>query len=126
MIRTKFDVLGKIDNNVNFDELILTSHWSKERLDRHNNIINVIGNGDLIESFEVDTGHRNGNEIHNIFTNGIILIQNKESKKIVTELIARPQQLKRYWEYIDEELPYMLNETIDLARRHQLNGFNNW
>jgi hypothetical protein len=46
--------------------------------------------------FIVDKGHKNGAEIHVITENGVIHIYNKNSKKYVTGLIARPGQLTRY------------------------------
>lgn len=46
--------------------------------------------------FTVDKGHKNGAEIHVITENGVIHIYNKNSKKYVTGLIARPGQLTRY------------------------------
>lgn len=97
-MRRTFNIISVIENDdIDFDDLTLTQHWSKQRMMRYQKILRVIGPGNLIASFIVDTAHLKGHEIHNVFSNGIILIQNEHSRKIVTGLIARPNQIKRYW-----------------------------
>ena len=44
----------------------------------------------------VDKGHKNGNEIHVIFNNGIIKVYNASTHKFITVLIASVQQIERY------------------------------
>lgn len=44
----------------------------------------------------VNKGHKNGNEIHVIFNNGIVKIYNANSRKFITVLIARVPQIERY------------------------------
>ena len=44
----------------------------------------------------VNKGHKNGNEIHVIFNNGIIKVYNARTRKFVTVLIARVPQVERY------------------------------
>lgn len=121
-----FEVLGTMTNEVSFDDAITTYHYSKERVERHNRIMSTIGGGKLIASFEVYTAHPNGNEIHNIFDNGVILIQNIRTKRVVTELIARPQQIKRYWEYLYKPIPIEVYAITLKAKEHQIKGYNNW
>lgn len=124
--RLSFFVLGTLTNNVDFNNLVMTAHWSQERVERHNKIMSLIGDGKLVASFEVDTKHPNGTEIHNVFDNGIVLIQNKQTQRLVTELIARPQQIKRYWEYLGKPMPIEVWVITSKAREHQLKGWNNW
>lgn len=119
-----FEIICKVSNEIQFNNAVFTAHWSYERIERHNKIITYIGDGKLIASFEVYTAHPNGNEIHNVFDNGIVLIQNARTKKLVTELIARPNQIIRYW----KGLNLYLNNTalLNKARQHQMKGWNNW
>lgn len=49
-----------------------------------------------IRAFLIDKGHRNGNEIHVIYNNGIVRIYNERTLKHITDLIARESQVKRY------------------------------
>lgn len=44
----------------------------------------------------VNKGHKNGNEIHVIFNNGIIKVYNERTRKFITVLIARVPQVERY------------------------------
>lgn len=53
-------------------------------------------NGKICKIWLVDTGHRNGLEIHVVYNNGVCLIYNSNSHKLITGLILRPQQVKRY------------------------------
>ena len=44
----------------------------------------------------VDKGHKNGNEIHVIYNNGIVKVYNANTHKFITVLIAREAQIARY------------------------------
>ena len=44
----------------------------------------------------VNKGHKNGNEIHIIYNNGIIKVYNERTCKFITVLIARVPQVERY------------------------------
>ena len=44
----------------------------------------------------VNKGHKNGNEIHVIYNNGIIKVYNERTHKFITVLIARVPQIERY------------------------------
>lgn len=103
-----------------------TAHFSLDRQERHNKIVRIIGEGIAIATFRVDKGHRNGYELHHIYSNGIIVIQNERTRKIITEIVARPTQISRYWELSKEEMPKSLFAVLALARIHQKNGYNYW
>ena len=44
----------------------------------------------------VNKGHKNGNEIHVIYNNGVIKVYNANTHKYITVLIAREAQIERY------------------------------
>lgn len=71
-------------------------HYSEDREAREA-IIRQIGMGEVVASFRVDRGHRNGAEIHKITSTGIIVIYNERTGKMVTKLIARVGQIRRYY-----------------------------
>ena len=50
----------------------------------------------VIKIAVVNKGHKNGNEIHIIYNNGIIKIYNARTRKFITVLIARVPQVERY------------------------------
>lgn len=95
-----------------------SKHYTKDRK-RREAIIAQIGTGTVIKEVVVDRGHRNGPEVHKITDTGLILIYNKESKKLITKLIARVGQINRY--YQNERPP---KKVIQLARYHYEMGWN--
>lgn len=94
-------------------------HYTNDREAREN-LIRKIGYGEIIKTTEVDKGHRNGPEIHKISSTGIVTIYNKRSGKLITKLIARPNQIKRYFSE-NEKIP---QELLSLARYHEKMGYN--
>ena len=44
----------------------------------------------------VDKGHKNGNEIHIVYNNGIVKVYNERTRRFITVLIARVPQIERY------------------------------
>lgn len=93
-------------------------HYARERRTRQH-IIDRIGEGHTILSVVWDRGHKNGAEVHMISDTGIISIYNQNSGKLITKLIARPGQIKRYFENGDAPV-----ELLTIARRHTELGYN--
>lgn len=73
-----------------------SKHYTNDRQKREK-VINMIGQGTPVATFVVDRGHRNGAEIHEITNTGIINIYNQRTHKLITKLIARPGQIRRYY-----------------------------
>lgn len=84
-------------------------------------IADVIGEGNVIDNFVVDRGHKNGPEIHSITDTGIIIVHNQRSGKMVTKLIARPGQIRRYYEAEGRMAP---QDILDIAKEHLRKGYN--
>lgn len=102
---------------------MVSYHYKTKRYKREHLINKYInGDGRVIDSFVVDKGHRNGVERHDITENGIIVIYNNNSEKLVSKLIARPNQIKRYYYGTGREPPSYL---IRLAEWHESLGYNN-
>lgn len=95
-----------------------TLHFSRDRQSREN-LIKQIGEGKVIKTVELDKGHPNGPEIHKITDNAIVVIYNKRTGKLITKLIARPNQIRRYYE--EGKAP---KELIKKAKEHQRKGYN--
>lgn len=92
-------------------------HYQNDKRKREKIITKVIGDcGNIIDSFEIDRGHKDGAEIHSITDMGIIIIRNKETNKLVTKLIARPHQITRYYKDVDRNPPKWL---LDLCKWHR-------
>ena len=120
-----FVILGTDNRSFDFRTIHTTLHFSEERSARHLDILELIGSGSLICSLVVDKGHRNGAEIHSIFSNGVIVIRNQRTNLLITELIARPAQLRRYWELQNKAIPIEVYALLDKARENQRRGYNN-
>ena len=96
-----------------------SKHWERDRKNRKE-LIEAIGHGNTIKTVVVDRHHKNGPEIHEISDTGIITIFNQRTRKMITQLIARPGQIKRY--FTENEIIPM--ELLDIARQHQKMRFN--
>jgi len=96
-----------------------SKHWIEDRKEREK-AIKQIGVGHAVKEVEIDRHHRNGPEIHQISDTGIITILNKRTKKMITQLIARPGQIRRYYKE-NETIPAGL---IEIARQHQKMALN--
>lgn len=96
-----------------------SKHWEEERANRNRLINEVIGLGEPIKEVIIDKGHKNGAERHVLTSTGIIIVYNARTGKMITRLIARVGQVKRYYE--DGKAP---KEIIRLARKHTDLGYN--
>lgn len=100
-------------------------HYQRQRTKRERFIDERLGgDGQVIDSFIINKGHRNGLERHDITDNGIIIIYNVESGKLCSKLIARPTQIKRYYKSTNRERPKEYRKILALAERHKVLGYN--
>ena len=98
-----------------------TKHYNNDKKIRRETIERYIGYGDDIFSAEIDKGHKNGSEIHIVTDSGIIKIYNARTKKHITDLIARPNQIKRVYNSVGKFAPRWL---LDIAYENQKRGYN--
>ena len=50
----------------------------------------------VVKIVVVNKGHKNGNEIHIVYNNGVVKVYNERTRKFITVLIARVPQVERY------------------------------
>lgn len=104
---------------------MIGKHYRNKRYKRNKFIDKCLnGDGNIIDKFIVDRGHPKGVELHSITDNGIIVVRNLESNKLVTKLIARPQQIKRYYESTGRQPPPNYENILCLAQWHKVMGYN--
>ena len=103
---------------------MVSKHYLNRRRKREKFIEKHLGKGYIVDGFIVDREHPNGAEVHSITDNGIIIIHNLLSGKLVTKLLARPQQIKRYYEHTQREPPEEYEKILELARLHKFLGYN--
>lgn len=82
-------------------------------------------NRNIINVFCVNKGHEHGIELHAIYKSGIIKIINPVTRKVITYLVARPRQIKRYYEKCGLKIGNKLNQVLAIAHNHKLQGLNN-
>ena len=71
----------------------------------------------VIKIAVVNKGHKNGNEIHIVYNNGVVKIYNENTRKFITILIARVPQIERY----KIKVTKTMRKKINL---HIKNGYN--
>lgn len=104
---------------------MVSRHYKNKRYKREKFINKYInGDGKVVDSFIIDKGHIDGLERHDITENGIIIIYNTSTKKLVTKLVAREGQIKRYYESTGKDPPPMYEKILELARWHESLGYN--
>lgn len=96
-------------------------HYSIERQERRAFIQEKIGEGNIVDSFVVDRGHAGGAEVHSVTDTAIIIIHNKQTNKLITELIARPEQLRKLYKMENREVP---KKILALAYKHNMAQYN--
>ena len=66
----------------------------------------------------VNKGHKNGNEIHIIYNNGIIKVYNERTCKFITVLIARVPQVERYNIRVTKTMKHKIESHIAKGYNH--------
>lgn len=94
-------------------------HYTKDRTKREKKI-QEIGQGKIIASYLVHTDREYPYdwERQKITENGIIIIYNPYTERLVTKLIARPHQIRKL---MGKKAP---NTTMQKARYHESMGWN--
>lgn len=97
-------------------------HYAEQRQDRESFIDGHLGDGNIVESFTVNRGHPKGSETHSVTDTGIIIVRNTLTGKLITKLIARPEQLRRLYTSKGLKPPAAL---LRLAYKNNSKHFNN-
>lgn len=89
-----FQLLGYTDS---FTPCGITTHGvnRSKRLQIAERLI-IEESAKVVKIAVVNKGHKNGNEIHLVYNNGVVKIYNANSRKFITVLIARVPQIERY------------------------------
>ena len=111
-----FELLGYIEE---FATCGQTSHAVKRshRLQIAERLI-IEESAKVLKIAVVNKGHKNGNEIHIIYNNGIIKIYNERTCKFITVLIARAPQIERYNIKVTKAMRKKINMHIKQGYNH--------
>ena len=66
----------------------------------------------------VNKGHKNGNEIHMVYNNGVVKVYNERTRKFITVLIARVPQIERYKIKVTRTMRKKINLHIKQGYNH--------
>lgn len=94
-------------------------HYQTERSERERFINEFIGLGE--EQYAFEYPYNGTTQIHKITTTGIVNVYDRTGERLITRLVARPQQIRRYFEANGRRAPASL---VDLARKHAYQGYN--
>ena len=111
-----FNIIGYMDKFATYGDTLHVASRSK-RLQIAQRLINE-ESAKVCKIAIVDKGHKNGNEIHVIYNNGIVKIYNKNTHRFITVLIAREPQIARYKIKITKTMRNKINA-------HIAQGYNN-
>lgn len=99
-----------------------SEHFLRDRQTRDMFIHEAVGDGNVVAQFVVDNGHKNGKEIHSVTDTAVIIISNQITGKLITKIIARPEQVKRLYRSRGEVPP---RKILCLAYKHNILSYNN-
>lgn len=89
-----FQVIGYIDNFTTCGNTLHVVNRSR-RLQIAQRLI-YEESAKVIRIAIINKGHKDGNEVHVIYNNGIVKVYNANTHKFITVLIAREPQIERY------------------------------
>lgn len=72
----------------------------------------------VIKLAVVNKGHKNGNEIHIVYNNGVVKVYNEHTRKFITVLIARVPQIERYNIKVTKAMRKKINLHIKQGYNH--------
>lgn len=105
---------------------MVSQHYKDKRNRREYFIKEYLGGGGyIVDGFVVDKGHKDGLEVHSLTDKGVIIIHNLSSGKLITKLIARPQQIIRYYKMTGRNPPPEYDNILQLAKWHTSLNYNN-
>jgi hypothetical protein len=85
----------------------------------------LLDDSNIISCYKVDKKHENGHELHAINKKGLIYIYNFKSRKLITILHARANQIKRYYEATNESINAIKNILQLVEKRNKKHDLNN-
>lgn len=104
---------------------MVSKHYNNQRARRERFIEEHLhDDGVMIDGFIINRGHEHGAECHSITDKGIIVIHNLQSGKLITKLLARSNQIKRYYELTGRETPPEYESVLQLAKAHEKLRYN--
>lgn len=118
-------------NHINYEFPAFTNHFANERTSRQALIDRLGGDGNHIAVIYWDRGHQNGAEFHTLTDNGIIIVENAMSGRLITKKLARIGQIRQLVGRYDQlnhrvfTMATVPQRVIVRCRFYTENGYNN-
>ena len=111
-----FQLIGYMDN---FTASGQTSHVANrsKRLQVAERLI-YEESAKVVKIAVVNKGHKNGNEIHLVYNNGVVKVYNENTRKFITVLIARAPQIERYNIRVTKTMKHKIESHIKQGYNH--------
>lgn len=94
---------------------------AEARRKRYAFIRECVGDGNIVDEFVIDRGHPCGKELYRVTDTAIIVVHNLSTNKLITKLVARPEQLRRLYHSMGKEPP---RKILKLAYKHNMERYN--
>ena len=120
-----------LTNHINYEHSAFTNHFTNDRSSRQAVIDRLGGDGNHIAVVYWDKGHRDGAEFHILTDNGIIIVENARSGRLITKKLARLGQIRQLEGRYDQlnhrvfTMSSVPQRVIVRCRFYAENGFNN-
>lgn len=120
-----------LNNHINHEFSAFTNHFANERTSRQSLIDRLGGDGNHIAVIYWDKGHRDGAEFHILTDNGIIIVENARSGRLITKKLARMGQIRQLVGRYDQlnhrvfTMATVPQRVIVRCRFYTENGYNN-
>ena len=120
-----------LTNHINHEFTAFTKHFANERTSRQAIIDRIGGDGNHIAVIYWNRGHRDGAEFHILTDNGIIIVENAKSGRLVTKKLTRIGQIRQLVGRYDQLNHRVFNmssvpkKTLLRCRFYAEQGFNN-
>ena len=105
-----FELIGYMNN---FKACGQTSHAlnRSKRLQVAERLI-IEESAKVVKIAVVNKGHKNGEEVHVVYNNGVVKIYNERTHKFITVLIARVPQIERYNVKVTKTMQHKIKSHI--------------
>ena len=122
LIERLIKVLSKMPNVEMIDADNVSNHYKKKRKQRTNIMNNLGGYGNPIASFLVFDYESGSEKIHTITDNGVCIVQDRNTKEVVTMFPISFDKVREYWQQLtNKEKPKLPRDVWN--KRHDMRSF---
>ncbi len=122
LIERLIKVMAKLPNVEMVDTENISKHYKNKRRQRTNIMNNLGGYGNPIASFIVFDYESNSEKIHTITDNAVCIVQDKDTKEVVTMFPISFDKVREYWQQLTKKDKPKLPKDV-WNGRHKMRSF---